>query len=160
MFSLIFHFSFSSNLNLLLVTPSNLFSSCNLFFFLLYIPADLLLLLPSHSILPLFSHLFSPFVSSHSHSVAPRLSGCPEPPHLPTTSAAPPCLTVPISPEGWGSAAHSTQASSGVPGTSRGLLTLAGQPLHHYRTATARPGGRMVPQASSASSHRSLCAGE
>lgn len=105
-------------------------------------------------------HLFFPFVSSHSHSVAPRLSGRPEPPHLPTTSAAPPCLTVPISPEGWESAAHSTQASSGVPGTSRGLLTLAGPPLHRYRTATARPGGRMAPQASSASSHRSLCAGE
>lgn len=158
MFSSIFHFSFSSNLNLLLLSHlPTYFPSAIYFFLLLYTPAYLL---PSHSILPLFSHLFSPFVSCHSHSVAPRLSGRQEPPHLPTTSAAPPCLTVPISPEGWGSAAHSTQASSGAPGTSRGLLTLAGPPLHHYHTATARPGGRMVPQASSASSHRSLCAGE
>lgn len=162
MFSPIFHFSFSSNLNLPLLSHVPTYFPPAIFFFFFFsvysclftpLPFNVTFIFP-----PL--HLSSTLVSSHSHSVVPRLSGRPEPPHLPTTSAAPPCPTVPISPEGWGSAAHSTQASSGALGTSRGLLTLAGPPLHRYRTATARPGGRMAPRASSASSRRSLCAGE
>lgn len=98
--------------------------------------------------------------SSPPRPVAAQLSGHPEPLHLPTTSAALLCPTVPISPEGWASAAHSTQASSGVPGTSRVPPIPAGPHPRHYRMATARPGGHTAPQAFSASSHPSLYAGE
>lgn len=121
--------------------------------------------LPACLLPPLFNITFSlpslhPFSSSYPYSVAPHLSGRPEPLHLPTTSAALPCQTVPISPEGWASAAHSTQASSGVPGTSRVPPTPVGPRPRHYHMATARPGGHTAPQAFSASSHPSLYAGE
>lgn len=104
--------------------------------------------------LPPFPSLFLP------SSIAPHLSGRLAPPHLPTTSAALPCQTVPTSPEGWASAAHSMQASSGVPGTSRAPPTLAGPLPRRCHMATARPGGHTAPQGFSASSHPSLYAGE
>lgn len=102
-------------------------------------------------------HLLSLFPS---YFVVAQLRERRVPPHLPTTSAAPLCQTVQISPEGWVSAVHSTQGSSGAPETSRAPPTPAGLRPHHYHMATARPGGHTVPQAFSASSHPNLYAGE
>lgn len=107
---------------------------------------------------PSFS--FSPSCLSTFSPVVPRRSGHPAPRLLPTTSAAPPCQTVPISPEGWASAARSTQVSSVVPGTSMAPPTPAGLLLHHCRMATARPEEHMAPRGFSASSHPSLYASE
>lgn len=104
--------------------------------------------------------IFFLFLFFNPYPVAAQLSGHPEPLHLPTTSAALLCPTVPISPEGWASAAHSMQASSGVPGTSRAPPIPAGPHPRRYRMATARPGGHTAPRAFSASSHPSLYAGE
>lgn len=117
-----------------------------------------LFLLPHLAVclLPSFLHI----LPVSSPPVVPQLSGHPVPPHLPTTSAALPCQTVPTSPEGWAFAAHSTQASSGVLGTSRAPPTLADPRPRHCHMAIARPGGHTVPQGFSASSPPSLYAGE
>lgn len=129
--------------------PSILFH----FFFSPYFP-----LLFNFNLSTLLLLLF-PLSLSPPATVAHNLSGRLAPPHLPTTSAALQCPTVPISPEGWASAAHSMLASSGVPGTSRAPPIPVGPHPHHYHTATARRGGHTVRPASSASSHLSLYAG-
>ena len=145
-----------------LITHSNLLSFYHLFAPLSSSPSPC----SSASFLPLY-HIFFTIPSSIPFlflptplPVVPQLSGHLVPPHLPTTSAALPCQTVPTSPEGWASAAHSTQASSGVLGTSRAPPTLAGLRPRHCHMAIARPGGHMVLQGFSASSHPSLYAGE
>lgn len=113
----------------------------------------------------LISHInlsssFFPLFPPPRLSLALQLSGRPVPPHLPTTSTAPPRRTVPTSPEGWASAAHSTRASSGAPGTSRAPPTPADRRPLRCHTATPRSGGPTAPRASSASSPPSLYAGE
>lgn len=114
-------------------------------------PASLFLYYPILHLPPFFLYV---------SSAAPQLSGHPLPPRLPTTSAALPRPTAPTSTEGWASAAHSTQDSSGAPGTSRALPTPAGPRPRHCHMATARPGGHTAPPGFSASSHPSLYAGE